>query len=332
MRRDQALKTVGEQAADQWGLVTAAQAKSAGLSAVDLLRLVEADFLESVGRGVYLVTGAVRPEHLDIKVAWLRLEPKLPAWQRHSLETYGGVISHGSACELHQLGDLPTSLVEISVPRRRTTREPGVRMHRAELEAADVVLVDGLPVTTAERTVIDLLAARVDGAHVGGVIADADRYGLTNRNSLGRRVARFTAAYGLPRSASGRQLLEYLVEQADTGLPVEEGTRLRQEGVVEGFVSALALLSALDEDRVKQLFTDYPGLLTGLRAGSVSSLAEHLAKSEVAPPPTIGRQASQEVRPAAHARARKVNRSDADLSARESTTESSDRTSSGEAR
>ncbi|MFF3441562.1 type IV toxin-antitoxin system AbiEi family antitoxin domain-containing protein [Streptosporangium sp. NPDC002721] len=280
MKRDRALKAVGEQAADQWGLVTAAQVKGAGLSAVDLLRLVEAGFLENVGRGVYLVTGAVRPEHLDIKVAWLRLEPKLPAWQRHGLETYGGVVSHGSACELHQLGDLPTSLVEISVPRRRTTREHGVRMHRAELEAADVVLVDGLPVTTAERTVVDLLAARVDGAHVGGVIADADRYGLTNRDSLGRRVARFTTAYGLPRSASGRRLLEYLVEQADTELPVEEGARLRQEGVVEGFVSALALLSTLDEDRVRRLLADHPGFLDGLRAKSVSSLTEHLAKKE----------------------------------------------------
>ncbi|WP_329093743.1 type IV toxin-antitoxin system AbiEi family antitoxin domain-containing protein [Streptosporangium sp. NBC_01469] len=323
---------MGESAADQWGLVTAAQAKSAGLSAVDLLRLAEAGFLESVGRGVYLVTGAVQPEHLDIKVAWLRLEPKLPAWQRHDLETYGGVISHGSACELHQLGDLPTSLVEISVPRRRTTREHGVRMHRAELESADVVLVDGLPVTTAERTVVDLLAARVDGAHAGGVIADADRYGLTNRDSLSRRVARFTAAYGLPRSASGRQLLEYLVEQAGTGLPMEEVARLRQEGVAEGFVSALALLSKLDEDRIKQIFADRPNPLADLQAESVSSFAERLAKSGAIPLSAIIHQASQASRLAGRLPpAAKVNPGSADFSTQESITKSSDRTSPGEA-
>ncbi|MFB9680434.1 hypothetical protein [Streptosporangium vulgare] len=205
-------------------------------------------------------------------------------------------------------------------------------MHLAKLEAADVVLIDGLPVTTAERTVVDLLAARVDGAHVGGVITDADRYGLTNRDSLGRRVARFAAAYGLPRSASGRQLLEYLAEQADTGLPVKESTRLRQEDVVEGFVSALALLSALDENQVKQLFADHPGILAGLRAQSASSLAGHLAKSEATPLPTINRQASQEARSAARPRATKANQGGADLAARPSTAESSDKTSSGEAK
>lgn len=246
MRRDQALRAVGELASDQWGLVTASQAKTAGVSAVDLLRLVEAGLLESVGRGVYLAAGAAQPDHLEIKVAWLRLEPGLPAWQRHSTATYGGVVSHGSACDLHQLGDLPTSTVEISVPRRRTTREPGVRLHRADLDPADVVLIDGLPVTTAERTVVDLLAARADGAHVGEVIADADRRGLANRTTLADRVARFTRAYGLPRSASGQQLLEYLAEQANTELPAEEATRLRQEGAAQGLASAFALLAELE--------------------------------------------------------------------------------------
>ncbi|MFF5247536.1 type IV toxin-antitoxin system AbiEi family antitoxin domain-containing protein [Streptosporangium sp. NPDC000095] len=280
MRRDRALRTVGELTADQWGLVTAAQAKTAGLSAVDLLRLVDAGFLESVGHGVYLITSAVQPEHLDIKVAWLRLEPRQPAWRRHSIETYGGVISHGSACELHQLGDLPTSMVEISAPRRRTTREQGVRIHRADFEPADVVLVDGLPVTTAERTVVDLLTAHVDGAHIGGVIADADRRGLTNRDSLARRVDRFTASYGLPRSASGRQLLEYLVEQSGTEMPIEEAARLRQEGVAQGFISALALLSENENERADRISTERPNLqLSKIQAQAISSLAEQIAKS-----------------------------------------------------
>ncbi|MEU6997505.1 hypothetical protein [Nonomuraea sp. NPDC046570] len=121
-----------------------------------------------------------------------------------------------------------------------------MRLHRADLDPADVVLIDGLPVTTAERTVVDLLAARADGAHVGEVIADADRRGLTNRTTLADRVARFTRAYGLPRSASGQQLLEYLAEQANTELPAEEATRLRQEGAVQGLASAFALLAELE--------------------------------------------------------------------------------------
>ncbi|WP_214105304.1 type IV toxin-antitoxin system AbiEi family antitoxin domain-containing protein [Acrocarpospora catenulata] len=222
MKRHEALRAVSVQAADQWGLVTTAQAKLAGLTSVDLRRLAEVHLVEGVGRGVYLVAGATPPEHLEIKVAWLRLDPTRPTWKRLQPETYGGVVSHGSACELHRLGDIPTSEVEISVPTRRVTREPGVRLHRAAIEASDVTIVDGLPVTTAERTVVDLLEARADGGHVGGVIADAIRFGLVDRENLADRAAYFSSAYGFPRSASGVQFLSYLLKQSGATLFVDE--------------------------------------------------------------------------------------------------------------
>lgn len=295
MKRADTLRLLSGQAADQWGLITAAQANASAVHAVHLLRLVEAGLLESVGRGVYLVAGAVQPEHLPIKVAWLRLEPELPAWQRQTAGHYGGVISHGSACELHSLGDLPTSTVEISVPRRRTTRDQSVRLHRSELDSTDVTIVDGLPVTTAERTIVDLLKARTDGAHVGGVIADADRQSLINQDALARRVTGFTAAYGLPASASGRRLLDYLAEQADAKLSVEEATRLRREGVARGFTSAIVLLSELSDERrrqpadrsvnaevfevVRELAEHYPDQLADLPKRALSSLGEQLARA-----------------------------------------------------
>ncbi|NAS22284.1 hypothetical protein GT755_11385 [Herbidospora sp. NEAU-GS84] len=219
MRRHQALKVVSAQATDQWGLVTTAQAKLAGLSSVDLTRLHEAGLIQGVGRGVYLVGGAPVPDHLEIKLAWLRLDPARPAWQRHQPDTYGGVVSHSSACELHGLGDVPASRVEITVPARRTTREPGVKLHRAAIDLSDVTIVDGLPVTTAERTVVDLLAARADGGHVGGVIADALRLGQADQTRLATRITPFPKTYGLPHSASSQDFLTYLLESARTKLP-----------------------------------------------------------------------------------------------------------------
>ncbi|WP_156046109.1 type IV toxin-antitoxin system AbiEi family antitoxin domain-containing protein [Herbidospora cretacea] len=219
MRRHQALKAVGARATDQWGLVTTAQAKLAGLGSVDLARLHEAGLIESAGRGVYLVAGAPVPDHLEIKLAWLRLDPARPAWQRHQPDTYGGVVSHTSACRLHGLGDIPASRVEITVPTRRTTREPGVKLHRAAVDPSDVTIVDGLPVTRAERTVADLLAARADGGHVGGVVADALRLGLADQTHLTTRIAPFTKAYGLSHSASSQDFLTYLLEPAGAKLP-----------------------------------------------------------------------------------------------------------------
>src|SRR5690606_10263468 len=156
MERAEQLAVLSGVAADQWGLVTAAQAKAHGLSAVQLKRLTEAGLLENVGRGVYALPAAGLPHHLEIKVAWLRLQPTVPAWERAIGGPDSGVISHASASQLHSLGDIPAPDVEISVPRRRTTTEPFVRLRTADLPTADITIVDGLPVTTPARTIIDL--------------------------------------------------------------------------------------------------------------------------------------------------------------------------------
>ncbi|MEU2157594.1 hypothetical protein ABZ532_21705 [Streptomyces sp. NPDC019396] len=75
----------------------------------------------------------------------------------------------------------------------------------------DITLVEGLPVTTVDRTVCDLLKSRADA---GRLIADADRKGLTENRTLAARVQPFARFYGLRRTASGDELLESLTEQA----------------------------------------------------------------------------------------------------------------------
>lgn len=229
-------------AADQWGLVTAAQAKKLGLNAVQLKRLTEAGLLESVGRGVYALAAAGLPEHLEAKVAWLRLQPEAFAWERPVGDRDSGVISHASACQLHGLGDIPAPSVEISVPRRRTTTEPFVRLRTAQLKPADITVIDGLPVTAAERTIVDLLQTKADGGHIGGVIADAERRDLVDIEALAARVQRFTRNYGLPSAATGHELIEHMVEQAGRQLHSQE----LDAASLEGFAAAAQLLSTQD--------------------------------------------------------------------------------------
>jgi hypothetical protein len=221
--------------------VTAAQAKLDGVQGVDLLRLERSALLEGVGRGVYLIAAAVPPEHLETKVAWLRLDPKTPAWQRPVDSRRSGVVSHASACELHGLGDLPADRVELIVPVRRTTRDEGVLLHQLALEADDITVVDGLPVTTVERTIADLLRSRADGAHMGTVIADADLKGLADLECLADRVAPFARGYGLPANASGADLLETLCEQAGRTLRSREN----EQAAAAGFASAVTAMETL---------------------------------------------------------------------------------------
>ncbi|MFB7293535.1 type IV toxin-antitoxin system AbiEi family antitoxin domain-containing protein [Actinacidiphila glaucinigra] len=255
MDRGEQLAVLGGFAADQWGLVTAAQAKDAGLNGVQLLRLTEAGLLESAGRGVYLLTAAGQPQHLEIKVAWLRLQPKIPAWQRQPGDPDSGVISHASACQLHDLGDIPAPRVEISVPRRRTTNDSFVHLRTVVLDPAEITLADGLPVTTAPRTIVDLLHAKADGGHIGAVIAEAERRDLISLPDLAERVGPFARKYGLPRTADGQDLIDHLVAQSGEHLRSQEVARASREG----FNAALQLLAARDLGHQSRVTRDLLG-------------------------------------------------------------------------
>lgn len=249
MEQKGALKTLAELAADQSGLVTAAQATEAGVPRPSLSRLTKAGRLEMVGRGVYLVEGAQQPEHLPIWVAWLRLNPSTMAWRRSGLGKDDGVVSHRSATVLHDLGDIPADNVELSVPHRRTTRELGVRLLvRPDLTSSDVTRVAGMPVTTAERTVVDLLRDRADGGHVGAVIADATQRGLVDVDSLAERVGDFASAYGMA-GASGRELLSALADRADRQLEADQVRDVAD-------LAALLAYTAGAEDAQRRFATD----------------------------------------------------------------------------
>ncbi|MEU8735267.1 type IV toxin-antitoxin system AbiEi family antitoxin domain-containing protein [Streptomyces tendae] len=234
MDRAEQLALVTGVAADQWGLVTAAQAKTLGVSGVQLMRLTEAGLLESVGRGVYALPAVGMPQHLEIKVAWLRLQPGVPAWKRPLGGRDSGVVSHASACQLHDLGDIPAPETEISVPRRRTTTEPFVRLRTAPVDAADITLVDGLPVTTPARTIVDLLHAKADGGHIGGVIVDAERRDLLDLDTLADAVQPYARKYGLPAVATGHDLIEHLADQAGRSLHSQEVARAGEDALALG--------------------------------------------------------------------------------------------------
>jgi hypothetical protein len=154
-------------------------------------------------------------EYLLERAAWLRLAPDQPGWERKPLDPDGGVLSHRSAAALHGLGDMVADVVEITVPRRRTSRDPNVRLRIAKLADDEVTSVDGLPVTTVERTIADLMADHTDGGHLGDVIADAHRRHLVDLRALSRRVARYAAAYGVrDRGADlGTKLIARLLDQ-----------------------------------------------------------------------------------------------------------------------
>ncbi|MHA6798527.1 type IV toxin-antitoxin system AbiEi family antitoxin domain-containing protein [Bounagaea algeriensis] len=204
----------------QWGMVTTSQARQLGVETVTLTRLVEQGLLLRLRHGVYAVAAAEEADHADLKAAWLALNPKVAAWRRPMLDPDGGVVSHRSATLLHELGDLAADKIEVSVPRRRTMRDPAVRLRVRALEPGDVILVEGLPVTTIERTVVDLLEDHVDASHVAPIIHEASLDGRLDLDSLAARIGGYSRRYGLA-TGDGRGLLDHLLAQVSDASPSE---------------------------------------------------------------------------------------------------------------
>lgn len=213
-----ALVTLARYAQGQWGMVTSAQAIAAGVNYMQVKRMAESGLLEKVGSGVYLLIGgqAALGRYRAHKIAWLRLDPGVPAWERPVLGGDNGVVSHQSAAVLLRLGDLVVRDVEFTTPRRRTSRDHGVRMHQARLESYEVTWADGLPVTTAIRTLADLLASGIPAARAGSFLGEALDRRMVNVDHAITEIAPYAARYGCP-AGDGHALVEMLLDTATAG-------------------------------------------------------------------------------------------------------------------
>lgn len=143
-------------AAAQGGPFHVAQARRAGYSARAIDRLVGTGEWTRLRRGVcvesrLLVPGEDAPARHALEAAAAVLALSAP----------GAVCSHESAAVLHGIALLrppPTARVSLTRPPRGrgTDRLSRVRLYRAGLPAAHVRLVNGVPVTSPARTVVDL--------------------------------------------------------------------------------------------------------------------------------------------------------------------------------
>jgi very-short-patch-repair endonuclease len=101
------------------------------------------------------------------------------------------LVSHGSAAWLWEAGERPggSSPVDVTVPRDVRVRRAGIRVHRATtLAAEDATTVDGIPITTPARTLVDL-AAVLSARELERAVARAERRRLVTGDQLSALVA-----------------------------------------------------------------------------------------------------------------------------------------------
>ncbi len=206
-----------------------------------LSRMAESGELERVLQGVYATPAAVANELVEVRALWLSLDPGRMAEERLRKRHRAGVLSHATAASLHGVGDLLDTQVEVTLPGRYQSRREGLLAHMGVLEPDEVTLVEGLPVTTAARTVADLVVAGHDRDHVATVMAESLRRGLADRAAVERALTRqmgddadgvldeLLAAAGLDEASLTRQIAGTVV-----------GERLVSAGVVQTLEELLA--------------------------------------------------------------------------------------------
>lgn len=214
MPRLAALPRLQELAQEQWGLLTRRQIQNAGISSTTLERMTSPEgSLERVATGVYRLVVAPIPDHLDLRAAWLQLAPDLPAWERTADQ---GVVSHRSAASVYGLGHLSADQHEFTVPRRKQTRRPDVRIHVRPLEDREWIGLRGLPVTRPSRIASDLLWDHEDPEAVARMITDAIRPVYDDPRAFADNLAPHAARFGL-RRGDGLALLRWFLDM--TGDP-----------------------------------------------------------------------------------------------------------------
>ena len=204
------LSRIARIAEDQWGLITRRQAEGASVSQATLQRLAKTGILDRVAHGVYRLTGAPPPDYLGLRAAWLQLAPEIPAWERTPEQ---GVVSHRSAAALYGLGHLPADRHEFTLPERRQSRRPDVRLHHRAVRPGEWIVLHGMPVTRPSRIAADMLDDKEDPEAVAQVIADALRPADDYPGAFADAIAPYAASFGL-RRGDGLALLRWLLDTA----------------------------------------------------------------------------------------------------------------------
>jgi hypothetical protein len=100
------------------------------------------------------------------------------------------VLSHRSAARLWGIRPDNRRRVDVTVPGRGLRARNGIQPHSVrKLELRDVIKIDGIPVTSLPRTLLDL-AEVVPKDHVIRAITEAERQQLIDLNALNELLAR----------------------------------------------------------------------------------------------------------------------------------------------
>jgi Transcriptional regulator, AbiEi antitoxin/Protein of unknown function (DUF559) len=208
MRRQPATdEQIASLADGQGGVVERGQLRALGFSASAIDRRVRAGRLHPRFRGVYAVGHrVVGPDGLR----WAAVMACGPT----------AVVSHLSAAATWSLQRSATRIVDVTVGLGGREAPPGVRLHRTRsLPPDEITRLDGLPITTPARTLLDLAASGLNRTRLELAVDRAEKQSLLDFAELRELLARYP---GRPGTPSLKAVLAAYSAPLDTRSELEE--------------------------------------------------------------------------------------------------------------
>jgi predicted transcriptional regulator of viral defense system len=163
-------------ASEQQGHFTAAQARACGFDTNLITYHKRRGRFIYVHRGVYRLRDYPSSPREDVVAAWLGVGRDL------------AVVSHESALDLLDLSDVIPRSISLTVPRskRHFAKLDGVTVHTTtrQIDSLDVKDWEGIPITSAARTILDVAEDGTAPEQIEMAVRQAISRGLTTKRQL----------------------------------------------------------------------------------------------------------------------------------------------------
>lgn len=205
--------TLGEISAGQWGMLTATQARNRGIERSNLAHRERDGRLERLAHGVYRQAGSPSLPLDDLRAAWLSTNPAKLAHERTADSDV--IVGSAAGALVHQIGDIDPLPYRLITHDRRQTQRQEIAYSQRPIDLEDITVRDGLPVTTVERTIADLLRDYGDISLVADALRDATRMDSElDEGRLAHLLAPLAHRYG-HHKGHGDALLDQLLAAAE---------------------------------------------------------------------------------------------------------------------
>jgi len=173
----------------QYGYLTPDDARELDIDPTQLRLMAARHTLEHRGHGLYRMP--------MVPVTQLDAYMEAVLWTGRR-----GVLSHETALDLHELCDVNPSAIHLTVPRSFRTRKvvPAIyRLHRFDLDSAEIGWHEGIPIVTPERAILGGIEQALGWQLIDQAVETARARGL-----ISQLVAeRLAAMRHLPQAARG---------------------------------------------------------------------------------------------------------------------------------